>query len=198
VISYRIEMDAAGYAHAGAPVISDALTIDPGYAEAGEGCACAVSYEGRLTAVWFERPTNGGLLEWGHGPSVQIVQWEKPQTDGRTYVCGPSVVIELAAQGGTLAGLYGGRFECAVEAVTPRKWKGSVQKPIQHKALWEILTDAERDLLGGATTRRMILSAVKKGALHRWNPKIAYYPGKWITHNLLDAAAMNARLLGRF
>jgi len=179
-------------------MIHAALTIDPGYAKAGKGCACAVSYAGYLTAAWFERPSNGGLLEWGHGPSVQIVQWEKPQADGRTYACGPSVVIELAAQGGVLAGMYGGRFECVVEAVTPSAWKGSVQKPVQHKALWAILTDAERDLLGGAPTSCMIQSAVKKGALHRWNPKLKYYPEDWITHNLLDAAAMNARLHGRF
>jgi hypothetical protein len=63
--------------------------------------------------------------------------------------------------------------------------------------LWDVLTGAEREVLGGADTFRRIAAAVQKGALDRWGKPGASYYGAWTGHNLLDAAALGAYQLGR-
>jgi hypothetical protein len=168
------------------------LSIDPGYAKASKGCACAATTGQILTGVWFTRPENHTRFT----RHVSAVVVEKPQWDGRDATA--QVLIELTYQGALLAGLYAGEDGADVIAYTPRDWKGSEPKPVHHGRLWKILDADERAILGGDRTGAIIQAAKEKGALNRWaRPGVTYYPRNFETHNLLDAAALNLFHLGR-
>ena len=170
------------------------IGIDPGYAKAGKGCACAFydSTQGKVV-LWFERPPNMLCrLHFIYGTRLSYVVWEVPQMDGRTWSVPPDVVIRLASDGATLASLYAchdGR-NCEIEAVTPSNSKGSVRKPIAHDRLLTRLTAWEL-----AGVKRFIPdvvervdAAVELGAQDRWRKSGGlYYPRTWLGHNLLDA-----------
>lgn len=168
------------------------LAVDPGFAKRGEGCALASFAKRELVDCWFERsckPFTRAIV------SPRVVVVEVPQFDGRPA----GSLIELTAEGLLLAGLYAGAsWPCVVRQRTPKQWKGSEHKPTQHARLWEILTPDERELLGGDATHEKILQARRKGALDRWaKAGGAYYPGKWLVHNQLDAVALGCVELGR-
>ncbi len=172
------------------------LAIDPG--SAGAGNACAAFANGVISWAWFERAsraTSGGAV-----PFATVVV-ERPAYQGaRSDAARVADLIDLAWSGALLAGAYAGRDGARLVEYTPAQWKGSVQKPIHHYRLWQVLTPAERLVLGGADTERRILAAREKGALDRWGkPGAAYYgSSKGATvHNLLDAAALGAYHLGR-
>jgi hypothetical protein len=161
------------------------IAIDPGFSRTGQGSACAYFEEGMLLCVWFARP----ITAWPRHPVDEVI-WEMPQVDTRTYHSTPDV-IELAAVGGELAGIYAGHGGATISRVTPSQWKGSTPKPVAHSRLWEGLNVHEKDLLGGHVTLQQIEKARKKGALQRWKkPGGAYYPKSFDTHNLLDAVAI--------
>jgi hypothetical protein len=174
--------------------VINTLAIDPGYAKTGKGCACALSTSGHVTAVWYERPPRyTAHLEYGRGLStLDFVIIEKPEqraNGGRGVT--PATLIELTWAGCALGHLYAGAYGAEVIAVTPAAWKGSIPKPVHHRALWGTLTAPERAVLGGARTLAEIDAAVERGACERWKRDGAsYYPAKFLTHNLLDAVAL--------
>lgn len=176
------------------------LTIDPGFARRGKGCACAFFRDGRLAGVWFARPeqiATRAPVAYPVDPSLDLVLWECPQVDSRSRASVPAIVT-LAAVGGELAGLYAGMTGAAVERVAPSAWKGSVPKPVAHGRLWRVLDARERAVLGGDATARAIDAAKRKGALSRWNkPGAAYYPASFDAHNLLDAVELGCWKLDR-
>lgn len=170
------------------------IANDPGYAKAGDGCACAWFDHGHLRDAWFERPEQWRAPR--HPCSLMLV--EQPQQDGRSWSIPPAVLMRLSWDGALLAGLYAGACGARVEAATPNAWKGSIAKPVQHKRIWSVLDADERAVLGGDATGRAIDTACRKGALDRWGkPGVKYYPTSFKTHNLLDAAAMGVLKLGR-
>jgi len=129
-------------------------------------------------------------------PEVHTVVWERPQVDRRTRQSVPSIV-RLAAEGGTLAGLYAGACGARIVPVSPTEWKGAVSKPVHHKRLWRVLSEEERSQLG-ARVGREIDAACRRGALDRWSrPGASYYPGGFAEHNLLDAIGIGLWHLGR-
>jgi hypothetical protein len=186
--------------------MSRSLFIDPG--SKGEGCACALYSDHELVEAWFER------AEW-HGwqridfyargltlestASIDLVVVERPEVQGqRTRGANPGDLMNLSWDGASLAFAYAGRERCPVIAPTPTEWKGTEQKPIQHGRLWRVLTDDEREILGGDHTGAMITRAKEKGALKRWKiAGAACYPASFTTHNLLDAAALGCIYFGR-
>jgi len=168
----------------------DLVAIDPGYAVRGKGCAIAMFVNSRLVATQFLRQGKRFLAEDVPLDHVDEVIWECPQVDSRTVTSTPACV-QLAAVGGTIAGLIAGAFGAQVFAVSPSDWKGSVPKPVHHKRLWDKLYPDEIELLGGAETLRQINDAVLKGAGERWKRSGGdYYPRSWLTHNLLDAVGI--------
>ena len=170
------------------------IAIDPGFTKRGRGCAVAMFEDRHVHRVLFARPETVDRDDLNH--AVDIVAWEIPQIDARTRVSTPSVV-QLAAVGGTLAGMYAAANDARIVAVTPREWKGSIAKPIAHYRLWNHLEDYERALLGGTDTEREIDRARRRGALDRWaKPGAAYYPASFETHNLLDAVGIGRYVLG--
>lgn len=171
------------------------VAIDPGYAKRGSGCAVAVFAGLSLVRVGFERPecVRPSALAVG----ADTVLWECPQVDARTRTSAPAVV-QLAAVGGMLAGMFAGACGCPCMPISPAAWKGSVPKPVHHGRVWVLLDDREQALLGGASTGVAIESAKRRGALDRWGkPGVAYYPSTWLAHNLLDAVALGLTHLGR-
>lgn len=175
------------------------IDIDPGYAAKGKGCACCYGVNGQLTRWWFARPIvlAAALRAARHGAvmpvasSVDLVSYECPQQDARSYGVPPEVLIRLAAEGAALAGIYAGYYQAQLIAETPTAWKGSVAKPVQHGRLWALLRPCERRLLGGDATALAITNAKRAGALDRWKRKgAAYYPRGFEAHNVLDAVAM--------
>jgi hypothetical protein len=172
------------------------LSIDPGYSKSGRGCACAAFRDGILAAHWFERPEQFGYHVGGMC-WLDVILWERPQCDGRTWHVPPDVLIQLTAAGAELAGLYAGATGARLVSQTPTGSKGSVPKPIAHMRLLEALTDAEIAVLGGPPTMRHVREAVERGALDRWRPGKSYYPSTWLMHNILDAVALGAKYLGR-
>lgn len=168
--------------------MSTLLSIDPGYAARGRGCALAF-FEGRtLTRVFFLRPEDAchEALQIG----ADHVVWECPQVDSRTRGSVPALV-QLAAVGGTLAGMFAGSNRCDCEPVLPSTWKGSTPKPVHHARMWRVLQERERELLGGSDTFDRIEAAQRKGALTRWAHRpTGYYPASWLMHNLLDAVGI--------
>lgn len=168
------------------------IAIDPGYSKLGKGCACALTHDGVLKAVWFARPETHHAV----GVYVDTVVLEKPQWDGRDATA--QVLIELTYAGALLAGLYAGADGAEVVALTPSAWKGSTPKPVHHGRLWDILTRDEQGILGGDRTGAAIQAAKEKGALNRWaRPGVTYYPKAFETHNILDAVALNMFHFGR-
>lgn len=174
------------------------IAIDPGYAMRGKGCACAAVVHGVLESVWFARPDAAHVHHKCERPASITVIVEQPQQDARSWGIPPATLIKLAWDGALLAGLYAGELGCNVVAVTPSQWKGSAPKPVAHGRLWEVLTPAERAILGGDETEARIAAAKRKGALDRWGkPGVSYYPRNWDGHNLLDAAALALTHTGR-
>lgn len=170
------------------------VAIDPGYAARGKGCAVAVLVDGKIAAVGFERPE--AIDANALSVCATDVVWECPQLDARTRTATGSVV-QLAAVGGTLAGLYAGACGCRAVAVAPSQWKGSVAKPVHHARVWDALAFDERQALGGDTVRARIAEAQRAGALDRWSKPGAAYYGTWTGHNLLDAVALGLWRVGR-
>jgi hypothetical protein len=181
----------------------NSITIDPGYAADGEGCACSyLGNEETGLRWWFARPEGNVVARLrAHVPSwvsVDRVVWELPQQDQRSRSIPPSVLIALAAAGGQLAGFYAGLTVAGLIAVTPSASKGSVQKPIAHDRMWGALTPDERGILGGDATYATIQRAIDAGARERWRrPGVAYYPAKFLMHNILDSVALNLQQQGR-
>jgi len=177
-------------------MIARLVAIDPGYARAGRGCACAAYERGSLVRTWFARP-EATLTYASRDVGATLIVWECPQIEARTRIALAQTLVTLAATGATLAGLYAGASGATVEAVTPRSWKGNTAKPVHHARLWSVLDDAERAHLGGDETWARIDEARRAGASCRWDPARAPYYGAWIGHNLLDAVALGAWRLGR-
>ena len=170
------------------------VAIDPGFSVKSGGCAVAIFEHERLINARFERPEKVCLDNQCVGAAVVI--WECPQCDSRSHAIAPAL-IALAAEGGTLAGMYAGANGCRAYATTPAKWKGSVPKPIHHARVWRELDGKERALLGGSATLDRIEAAKREGALERWAKPGAFYYGTWTGHNLLDAVALGLWRLKR-
>jgi hypothetical protein len=178
--------------------MSSLLAIDPGVA----ACACAAFVDARLAHVWFERPCDAASLTEIAFDEIIV---ERPALQGdRTRAARPQDLMALAWEGAMLAGMFAGRDGAAMisrpanDTRDERGWKGSEPKPVQHARLWAVLDAAERDVLGGSKTERIILAARERGALNRWSrPGASYYPRAFVTHNLLDAVALGATYLGR-
>jgi len=167
------------------------VAIDPGYAKRGQGCACALFAERRLSRVWFVRPDRAVAPV-----EADLVVYELPEARARDRV-DPNVLVRLAAAGALVAGRYAGPL-APVHARTPLTWKGSTPKPVQHGRLWSVLGDDERGRLGGPATGDAIAAAKRRGARTRWAKTGAdCYPASFATHNLLDAVALGAVELGR-
>ena len=171
----------------------------------GKGCAVAIFIDQTLAHVNFYRPETITYVQLRVG-AVEVV-WEQPQIDARTRVSVPAVV-QLAATGGTLAGMFAGACGCSVTSVSPQTWKGGTAKPVAHGRMWTGWTDdygthhngltlAEQAVLGGSATLTQIEAAKHAGAKARWNrPGGTYYPTSWLTHNLLDAVGIGRWRLG--
>jgi hypothetical protein len=171
------------------------LSIDPGYAKRKHGCACALSYDGRIVKTWDERPTP--WQNFGRTGTIHRVVIERPQQDGRSRTVPPEHLIGLAWNGALLAGLYCGVYGALLTELTVHEWKGSEPKSAQHARLWAVLDPREREVLGGLATERAIYAARERGALKRWaSHPTAYYPASF-NHDALDAAALNAVYSGR-
>lgn len=174
---------------------ADAIAIDPGYSRKSGGCAVAQAVGGVLVRAWFERAADFDLCDV---EPVQQVIVEQPQQDARSWGVPPAVLIKLAWEGAALAGLYAGASGAVLHTPTVSEWKGGEKKPAHHARLWVILSDAERRVLGGDATHKVILAACQMGALCRWKlPSDRLYPSSFKTHNLLDAAALLMWALGR-
>jgi hypothetical protein len=175
-----------------------AATIDPGYGSKSGGCAVARGFNGKLTAVGFVRAnavSPRDLDLWAEADHVVV---EQPQQDGRSDGIPPATLMRLAWAGALLAGWIAGSQGAALHEPTPREWKGSEAKPAMHARLWEILSPAEREVLGGDETGRQIEAACERGAMCRWSkPGAELYPSTFTTHNLLDAAAILMWAYGR-
>jgi hypothetical protein len=170
--------------------VVNVLAIDPG----AETCACVAFVNDRITAAGFALPP-----DWVPVPGAPcVVVVERMQADERTRHVDVRHVLACQWNGAFCAAYLSGRTGAAVQWYTPTEWKGSEPKPVQHARLWDILDDAERAVLGGPPTLATIQKAVDKGAARRW--KIAgadCYPRKFVTHNLLDAAALGCTHIGR-
>jgi hypothetical protein len=179
------------------------IAIDPGYAKKGEGCACALIQRGALASAWFLRPGDFFGFKhpvpfFGEPKWFGAVIWERPQHRARDkkFACvPPETLISLAVAGATLAGLYAGACGAEIVEVHPSEWKGSLPKPVQHKALWDRLTDAERRVFvavdGGSRIASTIIDAIERGAHDRWaKDGASYYPRGFTAHNLLDAVGI--------
>lgn len=171
------------------------IAIDPGYGKRSGGCACALFVQGTLEFTWFVRPSDVAPLE----RDIALVVVEQPQQDARSWGVPPATLIRLSWDGALVAGLYAGLHGADVKAVTPSQWKGSVPKPVQHGKVWPLLSDSERELLGGLATGLAIEHATEQGARERWRRRGGeYYPSAFRMHNLLDAVAIGLVEVGRF
>jgi hypothetical protein len=181
------------------------LAIDPGYSKTGQGSAVArfnssvpLDDLARLVGVWFVRSGDVDRPAGVRAHGRARVVWECPQLDARSRKATPAVV-QLAAEGGEIAGAYAAHYALAIERVTPSQWKGSVPKPIAHSRLWRVLDDRERDVLGGDNAINAIERAKLAGARDRWGKEGArYYPRSFVMHNLLDAVGIGLWALGRW
>lgn len=126
---------------------------------------------------------------------------ERPEANGRDTP--PDDLIAITCAGFFLAGQLAGG---PVGVATPREWKGQTPKPAHHNRLWTALSASERALLGGDATAAAIQAACKRGAKDRWSkPGARYYQaselptvrGTKITHDILDASALNLYDSGR-
>ena len=177
-------------------MMSRNIYIDPGYSVRSGGCAVSV-FEGFPLAHVFFMARGRAAQRPPCLADVQRVVWELPQMDDRSRSTPPNVLIQLTAEGATLAGTIAG-WTGNIVARTPSQWKGSSHKPSMHLRAWDVLTEPERRLLGGPPTLNRIEAAVEKGAADRWaRPGGSYYPITWNMHNLLDAVCMGLIDLGR-
>lgn len=162
------------------------LAIDPG----AKTCACVYFEEGRIYAAKFaSAPDGAGLTE---------VVVEYMQADSRTRNIDVRHLLACQGSGMLAAGWAAGQGGAHVVTYTPFDWKGTEPKPAQHARLWAILEHDERQVLGGMFTQQAITLAVRKGALCKWSkPGDKLYPPSFVTHNLLDAAALGAFHIGR-
>src|SRR5688572_24333398 len=127
-------------------------------------------------------------------PLVVSVVCEKPQFDSRVS----KHVIDLAWTGAAVA--YSLAAGGPVTAYTPSAWKGSLQKPVHHHRIWQVLTPAERAVFPEGTEAR-IAEACRKGGLDNWRKPGAEYYGKAKgseVHNSLDAVGLGLHHLGRY
>lgn len=183
----------------------NAVSIDPGYAARGEGNALAFFERGYVVRHCFERYVKGKpRTRWPLPPSWRgDIVAEKPQQDGRTWKSTAKVPINLAWEGALIAGSYAGRFRAALYDYTPDQWKGSESKPSQHHRMWhEVLTEDERQVLGGQETEDAIEAACVE--LGKARGKItgdkAYAKAcgsGYLMHNILDAVTLGCIHLGR-
>lgn len=156
-----------------------------------------------------------------HAQRVTQVLVERPVYQGeRSENARTQDLLDISWDGAMLAGMYAGRDQCPIVELPPsdttdarcpvhggkkyrkreagledctcqRGWKGSEPKPLMHGRMWDVLTKRERGMLGGASTARMIESAIEKGGLSRWSKAgVDYYPKSWTMHNKLDVACM--------
>lgn len=189
-------------------MITSTLFIDPG--DVGQGNACAAFECEFLVDAWFERVFTYGPADLRASPGQGLARWasargafdlvvyERPQQDKRSESARPADLMNYTRSGCLLAGAYAGRDGCPILEYTPHDWKGSEPKPINHRRLWGVLTQTERAVLGGDITQDRIEAACKKGGLNRWGRAgVSYYPRKWDTHNILDAAAIGCFHFGR-
>jgi hypothetical protein len=170
-------------------------SIDPG----SKSCAVACS-DRNDQLIWVGAVEPPELRP--RGPGCECVIIERPEANGRATP--PDDLIAITAAGFFLAGLIAGG---PVRSVTPREWKGQVPKPAHHRRLWEALSAAERELLGGAATLAAITAACQRGAKDRWRkPGATYYRASElptvrrttkITHDILDTSALNLYDSGR-
>lgn len=180
--------------------MTSALGIDPGYAKSGEGNACAYVREGVLHDAWFERYTGGAVFGGRGCDGLELVVGERPAFQGRRSLeASPETLMRLAWEGALLAGAYAGAYGARLVSITSDEWKGEEAKAMNHARLWEILSAAERAILGGDTTGKLIATAVRACALKRWPAGMTGYPaGKvGLVHNKLCATAMTMTVLGR-
>lgn len=166
------------------------LAIDPG----AETCACVEFARDVIVRASFALPPTWHPRDG----EPRIVVVERMQADERTRHIDVRHVLACQWNGALCAGYLSGVHGAEVAFYTPTEWKGSEPKPVQHARLWDVLSDVERQVLGGDETRAAIEKAVDKGAARRW--KIAgadCYPRKFVIHNLLDASALGCTHLGR-
>jgi hypothetical protein len=168
------------------------IAIDPGVKH------CAVACLDSSKLIWVEFQTAAKAIADTDDLTVAACVIERPAYQGaRTQAARPEDLIALAWSGALLAGAYAASG-AELHEVTPQAWKGSLPKPVHHAKLWAVLSNEERELLGGLRTYDMIERASEKGALERWKkPGAAYYPRTWETHNLLDAVALGMWYVGR-
>jgi hypothetical protein len=173
-------------------MIHGLITIDPGYAKAGDGCACAYFRDGYARRVWSARPLQllAPVIPAGVGDVDLVLVEEMQVRPSDPSAPDPRVLLRLQAEGCLLAGLYAGATGAHVELTPPTSWKGAVPKPVQHASLWKRLTLVETALLGGDATLARIHAAVDRGAAERWRRRGVAYYGTWQGHNTLDAVAM--------
>lgn len=167
------------------------IAIDPGV----HACAGAWFHTGTLRGGVAALKYPAPYTELG----VTHVVVERPAYQGvRTQSARPQDLMSLSWEGAKLAGLIAGATGAHFVELEPSAWKGSEPKPVHHARLWSVLTDAEREILGGAATGLVIANAVDKGARERWKRDgAAYYPRTWVMHNVLDAVALGATYVGR-
>jgi len=147
--------------------------IDPGV----HRCAYADLRDGVITRVDFSPPVSP--------PDIVVV--ERPEYHGsRSNAARTQDLLALSWAGARAAYALGG----VVAEVGASAWNRALPKPIVHHRLWKQLSGEEKDLLGGDTTEATIDKALDKGARKRWAAGHRWYPAKFDTHNLLDAAAI--------
>jgi hypothetical protein len=173
------------------------LAIDPAHADPGSACALFGAGRGGLSAVWFFKPFRATHHYGFTGTTcIETVVIEKPQVDDRTVGIPLKDVINLSYAAGRVLGFYT-EAGARVKEYLPRQWKGSTPKPLHHLKLWGVLTEAEREVVGGADALAQIEAACERGGLARWSkPGVVYYGG-WKGHNILDAVALGCFHLGR-
>lgn len=161
------------------------VAIDPGVTRSAYA---AFDERGRLLSVAFAAPPCEG---------VDLVVVERPGYHGaRSNAARTQDLIALAWEGAAAA--Y--RFGAPVIELSASGWNHSLPKPVVHSRMWKVLTDAERETLGGDATAARIERAVTKGAAKRWatgGKGGHWYPASFAGHNLLDAAAIGCVYLGR-
>lgn len=176
------------------------LAIDPAYSAKGPGCACALFCGGRLSALYYARPSRQRPAT----PDGAVVVWEIPEVRPREDVSPgkANTLVRLAAEGAALAGMYAAEADGTLIAVTPAQWKGSTPKPAHHKRVLAAL-DADEPALRvirracGDDTDARVAAACRAGGLDRWAKPGASYYGRWTGHNLLDAVGLGLWYLER-
>lgn len=180
-------------------IVNNLLAIDAGHA--GAGNAWAYGVDGRLAHVGFAQGSVDaarGVYRFSDTVSQIVVELPSYQGD-RSDLARVQDLLALMRAGTALAYYLAGAWGCPVREVTPTEWKGTRRKPQHHHAMWSVLDDDERAVLGGAATLATIEAACERGAAERWKRGggAAYYPSKWATHNQLDAAALLLTCYGR-